>query len=387
MKIFYPLFLAFFLALMATGQEYNSDVESIINSINSDSLIQQLRNLSGEDEVVIDGSPTFITHRVSNWGNDLAAEYLFEKLESYGLATNYDPYSGSGTNVIAIKPGTVYPDSYYFICAHYDAVDYYCADDNASGTAAVLEAARLFSDINFEYSLIFALWDEEELGLIGSDDFATNANLNDIDIQGVINMDMISWDGDEDSRAEIHARLTADSDALADYMVEINDLYNLSLTTEVMLPGTGASDQGSFWSNNYASVLLIEEYYGGDFNPYYHTEEDRIAILDMDYFLEMSRLSIGTVASLASPDFDVSVSALENDLNFKLYPNPAQDVIYMKADYPLLEVSVFNTSGSLSLYLSKADQGGIDVSALPAGLYLFQIQTEKGSITKRVSIN
>ncbi len=76
-KVYFLLVLAFN-ASFSFSQEFNPYVENIINAVNQDSLIQQLRNLSGEDAVVINGEETFIEHRVSNWGNVLAADYIFE---------------------------------------------------------------------------------------------------------------------------------------------------------------------------------------------------------------------------------------------------------------------------------------------------------------------
>ena len=103
---------------------------------------------------------------------------------------------------------------------------------------------------------------------------------------------MISWDGDDDMVVEIHSSYQANSDELADYLEEVDNLYDLQVNPSVEIPGTSDSDHSRFWNNGYAAVLIIEEYYGGDFNPYYHTEEDRIAILNMPYFHEMAKFSI-----------------------------------------------------------------------------------------------
>jgi len=296
MRTFYFCIIFLLSSLISIPQEFNSDVEDIINDVELDSLIYYLRNLSGEDSVVINGENSRIEHRVSNWGNDLAADYIAQTLEGFGLTTYDESYSSSGRNIYAVQEGTEYPDEYYMICAHYDAVDYYCADDNGSGSSGVLEAARIFSELQFEYSIIFALWDEEEIGLIGSNNYATQAAGNGDVIHAVINMDMIAWDGDEDMVVEIHTSYLANSNDLSDYIAEVNALYELELTPSIQLPGTTASDHSRFWNNGYAAVLMIEEYYGGDFNPYYHSEEDRIAILNMPYFHEMTKLSLGALA-------------------------------------------------------------------------------------------
>ena len=173
------------------------------------------------------------------------------------------------------------------------------ADDNASGTAAVIEAARIFTQYNSNYTIIYALWDEEEQGLVGSAYFAQQAALAGDSIMGVINMDMIAYDSDNDSAGEIHIRNYANSVSLKDQMVGINTLYNIGVNTVIENPGTTASDQASFWNNGYGALLLIEEYYGGDFNAYYHSVNDLITHFNQPYYLKMSQLALGTVATLA----------------------------------------------------------------------------------------
>jgi photosystem II stability/assembly factor-like uncharacterized protein len=72
--------------------------------------------------------------------------------------------SGALINLIATKTGTTYPDQHYIVCAHYDAtsnnpmVNAPGADDNGSGTATVLETARVLADYEFKYSIKFVLF-------------------------------------------------------------------------------------------------------------------------------------------------------------------------------------------------------------------------------------
>lgn len=398
MKRIYFIFIFFFSVFSTYSQTYNADVEDIINDVNLDSLIHYLSDLSGEDSVTVNGERTIIEHRVSNWGNNLAADYLQQTLEGFGLTAVVQNYSGSGKNIYAVQEGTVYPDEYYMICAHYDAVDYYCADDNGSGSSAVLEAARLFSDLAFEYSIIYALWDEEEYGLIGSDYYASQAASNNDVIHAVINMDMISWDGDEDMVVEIHSSMLANSNELADYIVAINDLYDFPLTTTIELPGTNASDHASFWYNGYPSALIIEEYHGGDFNPYYHTENDRIAILNMPYFHEMARLSIGTVASMALPSIETSINEVGQLAGFQLssYPNPFRNettIVYTLEKTSQIKMSLMNSLGKEIMVLvdgikqSGETQFKLHAGDLPSGLYFLYTQISEGTSVYKILIN
>jgi hypothetical protein len=398
MRNIYVIIICLFSGLNAYSQTYNADVEDIINEVNLDSLIKNLRSLSGEDSVIVNGERTIIEHRVSNWGNDLAADYLKQRLETYGLSPVVQEYDSNGKNIYAIQEGSTYPDEYYMICAHYDAMDFYCADDNGSGSSAVLEAARIFSELDFEYSIIYAFWDEEEYGLIGSDYYASQAAANDDVIHAVINMDMISWDGDEDMVVEIHSSTLSNSDDLADYIVEVNDLYDLALTTTIEIPGTNASDHASFWYNGYPSALIIEEYHGGDFNPYYHTEQDRIAILNMPYFHEMAKLSIGTIASKALTSIETSIAEIDQFAGFQLstYPNPFEhetNISYHLQKDSYIRIVMVNSIGKEIMVLVDGNkQSGeyqlqLRAGQLPSGLYFLYTQTPNGVFTHKIMIN
>jgi len=171
------------------------------------------------------------------------------------------------------------------------------ADDNASGTAAVLEAARILSQYVSDYTIIYALWDEEEQGLIGSYDYAAQASSNGDSIMGVINLDMISWDSNNNNVADIHTRSVGTSIYLKDKMVEVNNVYALGLVMDIQNPGQTYSDHASFWTFNYGAILLIED--GSDFNAYYHTTSDRYTHFNLPYYLKMSKASFGTLATIA----------------------------------------------------------------------------------------
>ncbi len=270
-----------------------------------DSLIFFVEELSGEVQTIIGGTPyTIVSRNKYQSSNEKAADYIEQKLEYYGLDVYNQSFSSTGRNVYGVQLGTDYPNQKYIICAHYDDMPSGPiapgADDNASGTAAVLEAARIISQYISEYTIIYALWDEEEGGLFGSNYYANLAAANGDSILGVVNLDMIAYDSDNDSVGEIHIRSIANSLSLKDKMVEVNTNYNIGIIPSIINPGTTASDQASFWNNGYGALLLIEEYYGGDFNAYYHTTNDLITHFNQPYYLMMSKTALGTLATLAN---------------------------------------------------------------------------------------
>ncbi|MBU1423430.1 MAG: M20/M25/M40 family metallo-hydrolase [Bacteroidetes bacterium] len=307
-------------------QNHNPFIEDLMNQANLDSLVSFVRILSGEDSVMISDTTVLISHRISYLGNDLAADYIKQKLESYELETYDQRYSEFGRNIYSIQRGTAFPDIYFIYCAHYDAVTEHCADDNASGVAGVLEAARILSNYQFDYTIIYALWDEEEYGGIGSRYFAASANSNNMDIQGVLNFEMGGWDSNNDGLMDIHTRNIANSVSLATLLMTIDSLYNLPLDPVVYNPGTHKSDHSSFWLFNYSAIEFCQAYWGGDYNPYYHSSDDRIDKFNLTYFYNIAKLGIGAIATLAFENPIVSVkdnnTSLPNVIYINNYPNP-----------------------------------------------------------------
>ncbi len=310
------IILLFLILLGTQGSLYpQSTIQTIINSTNIDSLMYFVKELSGEVSTIIGGSPyTIVSRHKNNASNNKSADYIKQKLQSYGLPAYDQNFSSTGRNVYGVQLGTVYPNKKYIICAHYDDMPSGTtapgADDNASGTAAVIEAARIFTQYQSKYTIIYALWDEEEQGLIGSAYYAQQAHNAGDSIMGVINMDMIAWDNDNDGVGEIHVRNYANSVSLKDLMVQVNTTYSIGVIPSIINPGATASDHSSFWNNGYGALLLIEEYYGGDFNAYYHTVNDKILYFKQPYFHKMSRLALGTVATLADLAVIVPVELL-----------------------------------------------------------------------------
>lgn len=279
-----------------------SVIQQIINSINSDSLTHFTAQLSGVEPVIVNGtSQTILSRNKFQPGNNLAADFVKQKFQSYGLTAYDQQFSSTGRNVLGKITGTDYPNKEFFICAHYDDMPSGTlapgADDNGSGTAAVIEAARVLSQYSFPYTLIFAVWDEEEQGLVGSDYYATQAAQAGDSILGVVNMDMIAWDSNNDNICNIHTADVGITHEIFDKMVELNNQYNIGMDIIEVYPEEPYSDHHSFIQNGYSAVLLIEDDY--DFNAYYHTTNDLLTYYNIPYFKRSSQLAIASIASYA----------------------------------------------------------------------------------------
>ncbi len=286
---------------------YNPVIDGIISNVTTGILYDYTGGLSGEWPVEIGGSDYTITSRNSYYteGIQKATQYAYEFFEDLGLQVGYHLFSGPGSrNVIAKQTGILYPDSYYIICAHIDSMPSGSvspgADDNGSGSVAVMMAAELFSQYQFDYSIIFALWTGEEQGLVGSYYYAQDAYNQGMDILGVVNLDMIAWDTDSTPVVRLHAKQNQipETMVLANTMADVIDIYDLDLVPQIVSNGLTYSDHSSFWNYGYSAILGIEDDVN-DFNDFYHTTNDRLVHLNLEYFMDFTKAAIGTVAHIA----------------------------------------------------------------------------------------
>ncbi len=213
-------------------------------------------------------------------GNQEARLYLQDAFTAMGLSVSVQ---GSYSNVVGELPGTTTPENIYVIGGHYDHLggDRPGGDDNASGTAGVLEAARILSQYQFESTIRLIGFNAEEDGLRGSKDYVDNHVIpRGENIVGMVNMDMILRPGsDDDPNTVIDAEVeTNGSLPWAQAYVQAAADYVPSLVI-----GKIWSDRGDSWSDNDSfqkrgipSFLVIENSWD-DWdvaNSYYHTYED-----------------------------------------------------------------------------------------------------------------
>ncbi len=276
-------------------------IADLINKVNLDTLSLKLQEFSGEIPTIVNSNTVTILNRQSN-NNDVAAEYIKQQFARLDNLTITDQiYSTNGRNIIATQIGKTNPDNIYIISAHYDSVTNYCADDNASGTIAVLEIARILSSQCLDNTIIYALWDQEENGLIGSNFYAQQAAENGDTILGVLNIDMMAYDGNNDFEFDIDVRDVGNSLAMKNDIIAVlnNPNYGFTLNVNVVNPGTTSSDHSRFWSQGYSAVLVGEAWSKNDQTPYYHSSADRFSTLNLPYYHQLSKLIMGYIATKA----------------------------------------------------------------------------------------
>ncbi len=384
MKTLGLLLVAAFAPMLAGAQ--NPVIQGILDEVRIDSMMLWVNEVSGEVPVMIDGQEhTLLSRHKNNEGNNLAQAWLMQKLVQLGYAPVEQPFNSTGRNILVTKPGNGSTEQIVIICAHYDAmpagiVNAPAADDDGSGVSAVLEAARVLRDVDFVHPIVFALWDEEEQGKVGSAFYAGAMASNDALIKAVINMDAIAYDGNADAKARIHTRPIANSLAIADTVFSVHQQYGIGLDLILTNPGATYSDHASFWNEGYGAVLVIEEF-TNDGNPYYHTPNDRVQYFDVPYFEKLAKLSIASTAALAIPVTDgMSVTDhAEPVAAMYAYPNPASDAAGLWIELPVAaraRVSLHDALGRELLLLHDADlpagRSGfrVPMHALPAGGYV-----------------
>ena len=153
-----------------------------------------LRHLYDYQKALYDFDSKFYTEP----GNQKAGEYIYEKLASFGYEPEYQWFSPDDehrtANVVARLEGSEHPEGVYVYSAHYDSVpNSPGADDNSTGTAVLLEMARVLADRDLPATIIFASLTAEEAGLLGAQEFVRRAEEEGLEVAGVINNDMMGW--------------------------------------------------------------------------------------------------------------------------------------------------------------------------------------------------
>jgi len=201
-------------------------------------------------------------------------------------------------NVVAYMPGKVYPDTFVVVGAHYDHLGmmgnktcFPGANDNASGTAMVLDLARYFSDTAHmgKYSIAFIFFTAEEAGLLGSEYYTEHPLFPLKNIKFMLNLDMVGT-GSDGIKVVNGSILTKEFELLK----SINEQYNYLKT--VSARGEAAnSDHYFFYKNGVKSFFI---YTLGDEYKEYHTTTDKAAGLPLTKYPELFKLVVGFIQSL-----------------------------------------------------------------------------------------
>lgn len=260
----------------------------------------------------------------------LVQDLCATRLEELGFTVERHAYA-TGINVVGVREGTSEPERRVLVGAHYDHIPGCAgADDNATGVAGALEAARVLAMASYPRTLVVACWDEEERGLIGSRAYAERARAGGETIDAYFNFEMIGFTDDTpgaqsmpigfDALFRRQAREVEDNEYRGDFIAVVGDpaseatvailerhadrigLPFIPLVVPESLLDSGAiadlrrSDHASFWDQGYPGMMLTDtsEFRYDD----YHCTEGPDVVENLDQ--EFSTLVVSmTVAAAA----------------------------------------------------------------------------------------
>lgn len=315
---------------------YDPQVEALLRDLEQDDWAHWIELLSGEAPVELaDDTFTILTRDSESMfnGNPKARAYAFvlDQLRQWGYQDDldlfeheYHPIGFESTttwrNIIAIIPGRD-PGAAHeqvLLTAHLDSISVGDpearapgADDNGSGAATLLEAARILKRLDLRRTIKIIFFTGEEQGLHGSKAYV-HSFVHDTDsIVGVINLDMFGYDADNDRCFEIHVGWLPESHLVGGCLADTIEAYDFNLKFEyIVKDAIRASDHASFWNEGIGAIEVLENFRGNDLpnvcgesdrNPHYHTEDDLIQSMNLDTGHAIAKAAIAAVLRLAEP--------------------------------------------------------------------------------------
>lgn len=226
--------------------------------------------------------------RIGIPGLDSRYEYPFR------MARRNRPDSVSGVNVLGFLRGSRTPERVIVVSAHYDHVGvrngeiFNGADDNASGTAAVLALAAYFKTHPPAHSILFAFFDAEEMGLLGARALVASPPIPLASIGANVNMDMIS----RSDQGELWAAGARHYPQLRPFLESVVGLSAVPLrlghdTGAAREDWTNLSDQGAFHAVGVPAVLFSVE----DHADYHKATDDAERIQPGFYYASVRTIA------------------------------------------------------------------------------------------------
>jgi len=372
--------------------EWDNYVYDMVNSVTQDSMLSLIGRLEQFENRF--------------WSNDSfppARDWAAAWLEDAGCTVEIQDFPvGSGgisQNIIVTFPGTVYPDKIFLYGAHLDSGNspydiFPGADDNASGSSTVMQAARVMAPYEFQYTVKLCLWGAEEAGLVGSYYFAGAAAAAGDSILAVLNTDMIIYGPSIGPIGYDILRLNYNGDsslALAEYFDGIAEVYVPDLDIGYNYTTSGGSDHVSFWQCGFTAIGENETVYP----PWYHTEYDLLANY-MDFFpfgTNVAKATVATLASLAVPtgtrlSEDLYTGITANLPAVTASPCPATQSVQVLVTgmNGTAALTLFDLTGRCVLTASTQDSSPVllDLAGLADGMYI--LQASSGSTTASVRV-
>ncbi len=382
LKQILQLVLVFSFPMLVKAQELNPFHQNLANQVSSQNILNNLTDFVG-----------FGIKETGTAAQANALQWLVSKYQSWGY-TQIDQQSVNvfgeiGYNLIVTKTGTVYPDTYIILDGHYDTINGVGANDNGSGTAVILEAARVLQNIPTEYSIKFIHFTGEELGLIGSEHYVEDIAIpQGLDIKLVLNIDQVGGVG-----GEVNDQITCERDEswpnpnnnqsaiVTNQLSVLMELYS-GLDTQISF--AYGSDYVPFQEAGYVITGLYES----NESPYTHSPYDTMDNMDPDFVFEVAKGTLGAMCFFAKAYENMAVDDL-GSIKTDIYPNPVTKFLNIRqSENSLLHFKLVNFSGEVLLTGGFSGKNtDLDLSTIPNGVYLLNLIGENGNQTHKVIVN
>jgi hypothetical protein len=364
------LCIALLLASSALAQRPDPEIQKIVSEISKDRIADTLKALTG-----FGTRGNFTDPNQQGRGVGAARRWIFDQLKSYSprLEVAFDPYKvkKQGTrimrdfeavNVVAVLPGTTNPEQRIIVSGHYDSLDVVRktnvpatrpdgsetpvdemndfeasinapapgGSDDASGTAVVLELARVMSQYKFEKTIVFITFQAEEMGLIGSSLYADKAKERGDKIEAVLNNDIVGIDLAGNGHAangyvHIFSEDPDDSGSreLARYIRSTAELYVPSFKAELVFRSDRFGRGGDHTPFNQDGFTAVRFTTPAENLGIQHTAEDTLDKTSPDYTANVARVNGAAIANLAlAPNAPQTMRELTTGINKgRLSPN------------------------------------------------------------------
>jgi hypothetical protein len=240
---------------------------------------------------------------------NLAADYIYEAFQQMGLDVEFHEWRYNGfhsKDVVATLHGTdLNSTAEYILCGHFDTVaGAPGADDDGSGTAAVLAIASILRQYQFNHTIRFITFSGEEVGTYGSFTYARDASYRGDNIVAVLNMDMIGYASTTEGGRVLRFFPPPRSRWIADYATLISEKYNEIIDMRIdTFPSYRGADDQAFVDYGFDGVWIAHQ----DGYPWGHSPNDTADHLNWSYYVKATKLMLAITAEIAQKPIDVQV--------------------------------------------------------------------------------
>jgi hypothetical protein len=317
----------------------NPAVAQIVREVSAEKIAAIMRRLES-----FETRGNYTDPNQPNRGIGAARRWIAEQFKSYSpkLDVRFDAYKVKKqtrvwrdveiVNVVAVLKGNLHPERQILVTGHYDSLHLLSrgsdtedppelteeqrareaelaapgVSDDGSGTAAVMELARVMSRYQFDKTVVFIAFAGEEIGRVGSALYAARAAEQKQLIEGVLNNDIIgndvAGDGRRDNRrVRVFSADPADSPSrtLARYVRETALRYIPEMTVDTIFMHDRfrrGGDHSSFAVNGFGAVRFTTP---GEWFVNQHSATDTFANASPEYAAEVTRVNAAAAASLA----------------------------------------------------------------------------------------